>query len=1119
MSVSGLRDFNRRALDPQRSVVIEACAGSGKTWLLVSRVLRLLLAGVKPGQILAITFTRKAAQEMAARLREWLLELAMADDDAARTLLQERAVPESEIDALLPRARGLYEQSLTAQPPLTIATFHGWFLQLLKRAPFDAGVLGNAELVEQTAPLMADAWQRFAAAMQRDPASAAARGLDALFARYGMHSTRNLLLAFLRRRAEWWAYTRHLPDPDSAVEYALERMRANIDLDRDVCAELFADGSFAADVRGFAGLLARNSSQDGWYAQRMIEALELGDLPSCFERLWPVVLTVEGNARKRTPNKARAKRLGAADERRLLDLHESLSARLLEARRDFADQQSYRVNAAGLPAAVALLEAYRAVKEERQVIDFAYVECGALELLSSGDHAAFLFYKLDARYRHVLLDEFQDTNPLQWMALHAWFSAAGEADALPAIFMVGDPKQSIYRFRGAEARLFDHARDYLARHFDADAELTRDESRRCAPALIELVNATFALADGFHPHTAHYTAKRGRVEVLPLIPKDSPASSADAAGAPASLRNALTTPFADIEDLRREQEAAQLAATIHSIVGRWIIESDPRGDAARPADLRDIMVLVRQRTHLATYERALRAAEIPFVTAGRGGLLDTLEAKDVWALLQFLVSPFANLPLAQTLRAPIFACTDDDMVTLARARGDTWWTRLTDLAATRPQTLSPALSRAAKLLAGWLARADALPVHDQLDRIYFESDLLERYRAAVPSAMREAVVANLQALMQRALDTDAGRYPSLPRFIHELAELRDAPQQEAPDEGLIGDPGNAVRILTVHGAKGLESPVVCLIDTAAEIRTESAYDVAVSWEPDTRAPQHVSLWTRKAERSRAQQALADAAAVLTAREDTNLLYVAITRAKQALIVSGVETSRPEESWYSRIRAGAASLPGAKIEGDTIVLGADLTAATPSRPPIVAETPPADEVVAGPLNLKLPTGVRRDALTGRGRRYGSNFHRALELLTSVAQPPAELRARLKAELGLAESEFAPLWDQAQRVVSAPELARFFEPGRHLRATNEVAYCAGSGDIFRIDRLVEFENEVWVLDYKTGARVEIDDVRIEQYRAQVAGYLEAVKHAFPRQQVRAAIVFADASTLEVGTAPIC
>ena len=1118
MTASTVRDFNRRALDPKRSVMIEACAGSGKTWLLVSRVLRLLLAGVKPGQILAITFTRKAAQEMAARLREWLLELAMADDDTVRRLLAERAVPAHEVDELVPRARSLYEESLTAQPTLTIATFHSWFLQLLKRAPFDTGALGNADLVEQTAPLMADAWQRFAAAMQRAPESAAARGLDALFGRYGMHSTRNLLLAFLRRRAEWWAYTRHLPDADSAVEYALERMRANIDLARDVCAELFADGSFAGDLHSFAALLERNSPQDRSYAAKITDALELGPTPACFERLWPAVLTVEGTPRKRAPGQAQVKRLGVADEGRLLELHSRLTARLLEARRDFADQASYAVNAAGLPAAVALLDAYRRVKDERQVIDFADVECRALELLSSGDHAAFMFYKLDARYRHVLLDEFQDTNPLQWMTLHAWFSAAKDADALPSVFAVGDPKQSIYRFRGAEARLFGRAREYLATHFDADAGLKRDESRRCAPAIIALVNAVFTASDGFNAHAAHYAGKRGRIEVLPLIAKESAAAADEGAPGERRLRDPLTTPFADVEDGRREQEADQLAARIKAIVGRWVIETDPRGDATRAADFRDVMVLVRQRTHLATYERALRGAGIPFVTAGRGGLLDTLEATDVMALLQFLVSPFADLPLAQTLRAPLFACSDDDMVAIARAPGDTWWTRLKALAAGEPHDLSPALRRAERLLTAWLARADALPVHDQLDRIYFESNLIERYRAAVPLAMREAVTANLQAVMQRALDTDAGRYPSLPRFIHELIELADAPQQEAPDEGLIGDPGNAVRILTVHGAKGLESPIVFLIDTAAEARPETAYDVMVAWEPDTRAPQHVSLWTRKAERSRTQQALAEAAAVLTEREDSNLLYVAMTRAKQALFVSGVYSSRVDESWYSRIRAAAASIAGQRPAGDAIVIGVDLTAPGEAAAPASVEAPVTVQT-PGPLNLPLATGIRREAVTGDGRRYGSNFHRLLELLTTGEAPRDSVRAAIRTELGLAERDFGPLWERAQRLLAAPALARFFEPARYVRAANEVAYCTRAGDVFRVDRMVEFEDEVWVLDYKTGARAQIDDQRLGQYRGQISSYLQAVSLAFPRQRVRGAIVFADASMIEVEAEAAC
>ena len=184
------------------------------------------------------------------------------------------------------------------------------------------------------------------------------------------------------------------------------------------------------------------------------------------------------------------------------------------------------------------------------------------------------------------------------------------------------------------------------------------------------------------------------------------------------------------------------------------------------------MVLVKRRTHLAVYEQALRVAAIPYVTSRQGGLLATLEAKDMVALLQFLVSPFADLSLAHVLRSPVFGCSDEDLIAIAQVAGDTWWARLTRVAG-EPGT-SAALRRAHELLERWLAQSDVLPVHDQLDRIYFEGDVMRRYQAAVPEAMRGSVLANLQAFMQRALDSDAGRYPSLPRFLHELTDLADA---------------------------------------------------------------------------------------------------------------------------------------------------------------------------------------------------------------------------------------------------------------------------------------------------------------------------------------------------------
>jgi hypothetical protein len=225
--------------------VIEACAGSGKTWMLVSRIVRLLLAGAQPSQILAITFTRKAAQVMATRLRDWLHELATESDGKVREFLRERAIPEAEIGALLPEARQLYERFLTAQPPITIATFHSWFLQILRRAPLDAGALGDVNLLEQTSALVDEAWESFASGVQRDRESPAARGLDWLFSESGLENTRRLLTHFLQRRADWRAYTHGQKDP---VGYALGRIRAEMAVAPDADVRLVNGDALAREL-------------------------------------------------------------------------------------------------------------------------------------------------------------------------------------------------------------------------------------------------------------------------------------------------------------------------------------------------------------------------------------------------------------------------------------------------------------------------------------------------------------------------------------------------------------------------------------------------------------------------------------------------------------------------------------------------------------------------------------------------------------------------------------------------------------------------------------------------------------------------------------------------------
>jgi len=1142
----------RQALDPARSVVIEACAGSGKTWLLVSRIVRLLLEGAKPGEILAITFTRKAAQEMAARLRDWLELLAIAHDDTVRAFLRERAVPEARLDEMLARSRSLYEAFLTAQPSVTLATFHGWFMQLLRRAPLDAGAPGDVTLVEQTSTFVAEAWQLFARNVQRAPDSPAARGLDVLHARCGVESTRRLLQNFLHHRSDWWALTEGGRQGPGAVLASL-RASLPVDPEADLLAQLAGSPDFRAGLEELVRGLERNTASD---AQRAASFPAQAGPDEVLAWARDAVLTQKDEPRIRKPGAAQKKRLGGeAQESRFLELHREIAERVLDTLALVAEQESYRLNEAALHAGAVLLDAYQRAKALRQAIDHADVEWQACELVANGEHALHMQFKLDARYRHVLLDEFQDTNPLQWRMLEAWFAAAADAGLRPTVFLVGDPKQSIYRFRRAEPRLFDAAARWLRSRFDAE-RVSQDESRRCAPPIIALVNRLFGGVDGFAEHHAHHAALPGRIEVLPLVARATDEGNGGD-GALLELRNPLAAPRREAEDSRREEEAALLAAGIADIVSSWHVIDDPHVARTRRARYADVMVLVRRRTHLVVYERALRHAGIPFVTSRQGGLLATLEAQDLLALLRFLVSPFDDLSLAHALRSPVFGCSDDDLLLLAAEREGTWWERLGRLAAraagggcpdivfsglpasagTRSSPLPPGegfgareevprhgsgartttgaswrLARAHRLLAGLLARADALPVHDQLDRLFFEADVIARYEAAVPAAMRAGVTANLRAFMQHALDTDSGRYPSLPRFIDELGDLADVPDEEAPDEGIVGDFGDAVRIYTVHGAKGLEAPIVWLPDAATARRNDTGYDVLVDWPPEAAAPAHFSVWGRAADRSRVQRDVAEAERAHAAREDLNLLYVAVTRARQALIVSGVETKGADGSWYPRLRAAALDLTGtpADAPSGTVVVGADLTAASTAE----AATP----APAGPsplpdprLRAPLPTGQRRERSTSPGQRYGTLFHAVMEQLTVA---PGIDEGTLRELLGISAAELAPLAAQARRMLGSAELAPFFDPARYVRAENEVPYVDDQGALRRIDRLVEHADAVWVLDYKTGAAAGVAGTPLEaEYREQVRAYCAAVRQAIPGKPVAGVLLFTDGGRIDV------
>lgn len=1080
------------ALEPLSSCVVEACAGSGKTWLLVSRMLRLLLAGAEPSELLAITFTRKAAQEMTDRLHDWLRVLALEDDATVREFLHQRKVPQDEIAALLPRARGLLEMVLTAQPGPTVTTFHGWFLDLLKRAPLEAGLPWGAPLLERESQLLSEVRDRQLNRWARAPDSAEGAALLALLTDIGEHSLQALLKHFVQARAEWWAFTDGQADP---VAHALGRLRPllHADLESDPVAAFWADDVMVARVKRVGHALEKGSKTERERAANILLSPTL-DAENAHSCLMTRLLTA-GARRKKQATRELEKALGAELDTYLRDL-DTLETALETVIAIQADIRIWALNRHGLLLGQALLAAYQEAKSQQGVIDFADAEWQACRLLASEEYAPALALKLDARYRHLLLDEFQDTNPLQWQALSTWLTEAHAADSDMTVFMVGDPKQAIYRFRRGEARVFTAAAEFLHTHFGAPLFSTT-MTRRLSPAVVQAVNPVFAAVEGFAAHT-HAPANETRPGALRCLPvqvekagaeandslphKGTPIHYAASGHVSSRMRNPLTTPLPEAADKAVHVEAECFARVLRDeVLGRWGVMDGDSPRAARPGD---VMALVRKRTHLYLYERALEAAGIPFITSRRGGLLHALEAQDLIALLETLLLPHADLKLAHALKSPVFGCSDDDLLRVfapQSADETRGWARLVALAG-QPDC-PPLLARAARLLAGWRTHCGTLPVHDLLDRIYFEGDLEARYAATVPEAMRPKVAANLRAFMQLALTQDAGRYPTLAGFIRELASLIDD-ADAAPGEGLASDGENAVRLLTIHGAKGLEAPIVWLLGGSDHSRSDS-YAVLAPWPPDAARPVHFSLFGRQEEQGAGRETWFEEEAVLAQRESDNLLYVALTRAEQALIVSG---DAERNAWLQRVDAAWQGM----------CLPADLPTATAQEtdrlmPPVRIDAPAIGQRVAPPT-------------TNLAAASGELFHACLERHA----PPGVRRdlSALAARLGLTPA-LDTIESAARLLLAQPHLVRFFDPEHYQRAFNELTLLDRNGRQQRLDRVVEFDDSVWLIDYKTGddSRNLTDTELAERHRAQLSGYRVLLAELYPDKPLHAALLLTD------------
>ncbi|MFQ5488158.1 MAG: UvrD-helicase domain-containing protein [Gammaproteobacteria bacterium] len=1112
------------AAEPGSNITVRASAGTGKTWLLITRLIRLLLAGAAPDSILAVTFTRKAAAEMQGRLRERLYGYLELDDALLDSELQQIGLTPD--DGLRGDARQLFETLLRSERPVKVTTYHAFCQDVLRRFPFDAGVPPGFELVESEGLLAGEAWDALIAAASACPDGDTAAALQTLLDYHGnIDGPRDALLTFLAQRIDWWAYTQGEADP---AAFAVDRLRQQlkIDAEGDPAADFFSAARLGL-LKEFAGLLARHDTAGNRRHSELIHELltSSGAAETRLARLRAVFFTDKGEPRKRKESAALARSLGEAGMARFLALHHELCEALETAQEQWRRRLTLAINEAWYRAGSTLLEHYRRLKEERRLLDFADLEWHTYLLLRHSDNALWVQYKLDRRIDHLLVDEFQDTNPTQWAMLLPLLEelAAGDPERQRSVFLVGDAKQSIYRFRRANPHLFATAGQWLETHLQA-RDCTLNKSRRSAPAIMAFVNRVFC--DGplgerlapFPHHDTHLQTLWGRVELLPLTSGE--AADAETETGDGGLRDPLTTPRTPAAEALHYLEGCAIAARIDGILSAGTLLEDT--EAARPATYEDIMILVRSRTHIHHYERALREAGIPYLGGGKTTLLDCLEIQDLVALLETLIAPYNNLALAAVLRSPLFACSDAELMAIAEGGGGRkrhWFALLQDLAPQLPA--DSALGRAARLLARWRSQADQVPVHDLLDRIYCEGNVLARYQAGFPPHLQPRAQANLVRFIELALAVDSGRYPSLPHFLARIRSLQQH-DQEALDEAPADQQGG-VRIMTIHAAKGLEAPIVFLADAARAERRRRAFQLLLDWPAGAPRPRAFLLGGRNREADQESRRLAEAMEMEEQVEEANLLYVALTRARQWLMVSGCadRNGRPA-GWYGAMAQQLGDAEDIAGEGWALESGTPPTAA----PPAIAETPAAGTVdprLARPLDAPplrgeiAPSGTagHDDAIGGasEGRQRGIVIHRLLERLSADPRPePAVVLDAVTAEFhySAADPKLKAWWQEAMDLLHNPTLATLFDPGRYRQAWNEIPliYEGTQGMINGIvDRLVLAEDDILVVDYKTHGHARPENLAqlAAPYQEQLALYREGAQRLWPGYRVRALLLF--------------
>lgn len=1169
----------RKASDPLASVWVTASAGTGKTKVLTDRVLRLMLSGATPDQILCLTFTKAGASVMTNRIREELSTWATCDDKKLEEKLTKLNGKKPDEDTTK-RARQMFAEFLDAHGGLKIQTIHSFSQSLIRRFPIESGIPPYFDVMDdQTAAEMlresqADILRR----IQKEPDTPLARAVHAVTPEVSEDDFAGLIGELTYRRGQLLAIFGEHGGLEKTIDAVYAHLKAPKGIDgQRMLAHLNSEDGWDTPpdmqaLKHAADVLAGGSATDLEKA-KIIKAwiMHPESRVEIFQDYASVFLTKDGEMRKRLTTKATS----AAQ-----DALESEAKRLMEGMEAIAVVNTARGTESLLRLSGAILERYTERKRSLNYLDYDDLVHYANKMMREDNAAGWVLQKLPGNLKHILIDEAQDTNPDQWQLVSAiakefFTNPARKKSKDHTLFVVGDEKQSIFSFQRADPKEFARRKkmfaDLVSKSGGKWREVQMDIAFRSSPAITQAVDAVFAnpdASDGLFDeneaadkkvrHDPFRRGQAGLVEVHPVIRAEQP---------PEAAPWALPLKREDVSD-----PSAELADKIADQIKDWLDKGEELPSRKRPVNPADIMILVRRRSAFVDHMvRALKKRDIPVAGADRMSLREQIVVMDLVALGEVLLFPKDDYKLASVLKTPLIGMTDKQLEDLAVGRSADLWGALKEKAA--DAKADPVYKSAFEYLSNLQDRMTAQRPYE-----FYSSILMD----ACPAHAKSGLNALYSRLGFEAEDPlvefmnaverfEKMHVPSMQGFLAWL----DAGEAEVKREINMNAESPRVHIMTVHGAKGLEAPIVILPDTTGVPADNTRARPKFLWPEGER---NVPLWVPRADlESRAFTAEREKAERERDREFRRLLYVAMTRAADRLYVYGSQNRDKvqEKSWYSLIAGGLTQFLGDQVKvidapkkdagdakeikaipaandnpgGENVpeevaqkILRFELKQTAAPQPdgvkplgkkrttgiPVWARSAPA--VNPQPVEKFRPSEYKQTAdnysaaspLEGAGEMYhrqlGTVVHNLFEFLPAVAPAAREAAAKkflAKPAWGLSEKDQEQSLKQVMSILNDPDFGAIFGPNSRAEVSITGMFEKdGKKQMMsgQIDRLVVDDKSVLIVDFKNSRKVPKNVKQVQyKYIAQMASYRLALQQIYPDKQIKCALLYTRESKL--------